>query len=304
MSAWITHLILAGSWICGTSIMSILVFSSFWIGWYRLGTFFILIATRQFYPPRVRAWPRFHQFLIDLKPRNYYASAKLRFPSKKIEKKNCMLCFHPHGITSSGFTFQGVYAPELAELNISWFVARAIFWLPLFSIVSLWHGKIFSADKNTMTRYMKTRQNLGFIPGGFEEATICRFGVERVYIQNRKGFIKLALRYGYSIYPVYTFGESFAYYTFPYFEKFRLWLNKQKIPTVAFFGNPFCPFLARPNIHLLTCIGECLELPHLPEPTTAQIDHWHRAYVDALCNLFERHKLEAGYPPEASLELL
>ena len=36
-------------------------------------------------------------------------------------------------------------------------------------------------------------------------------GRERVYVRRRKGFVKLALRYGYTIYPIYTFGESHTY---------------------------------------------------------------------------------------------
>lgn len=37
-------------------------------------------------------------------------------------------------------------------------------------------------------------KNLAIIPGGFEEATLMEYGVERVVLKARKGFIKYALR--------------------------------------------------------------------------------------------------------------
>ena len=61
---------------------------------------------------------------------------------------------------------------------------------------------------------MTERRHVALLPGGFEEASIVEPGRERVYVRRRKGFVKLALRYGYTIYPIYTFGESEAYRTF------------------------------------------------------------------------------------------
>jgi hypothetical protein len=37
-------------------------------------------------------------------------------------------------------------------------------------------------------------KSLAIIPGGFEEATLMEYGVERVVLTSRKGFIKYALR--------------------------------------------------------------------------------------------------------------
>lgn len=40
------------------------------------------------------------------------------------------------------------------------------------------------------------------VPGGYEEATLTTPKELRVYIKERKGFIKYALKYGYTIRPV------------------------------------------------------------------------------------------------------
>ncbi|CAE7444759.1 DGAT2D, partial [Symbiodinium necroappetens] len=93
--------------------------------------------------------------------------------------------------------------------------------------------------------------------------------------------------------PRYTFGESETYFTLGGFEKLRLWLNGKGIPTVCFWGLPWCPLLPRRHLKLLTFVGPALELPKLPEPTTQQVDEWHQKYVEALRELFDRHKAEA-----------
>lgn len=40
------------------------------------------------------------------------------------------------------------------------------------------------------------------------QATLNTKSENRIFIKNRKGFIKYALEYGTSIYPTFTFGEN------------------------------------------------------------------------------------------------
>ena len=40
---------------------------------------------------------------------------------------------------------------------------------------------------------MKKRKNITILPGGFEEATLTSHKEYRVFIKNRKGFVKYAL---------------------------------------------------------------------------------------------------------------
>ena len=58
---------------------------------------------------------------------------------------------------------------------------------------------------------MKEEKNIYFVPGGFECATITKYGEDRVFIKNRKGFIKYALEFGYTVHPMYCFGENKIY---------------------------------------------------------------------------------------------
>ena len=124
----------------------------------------------------------------------------------------------------------------------------------------------------------------------------------------RKGLIKYALRHGYAVTPIWTFGESETYWTFTGMLKQRLALNAYSIPGVVFFGEPFFPLFPRHKSVCLTYVGEPLQMPDCgPEPTDAQVDEWHGEYMDALRELYAKHKAEANAEgagrAEATLEI-
>ncbi|KAG6609414.1 Diacylglycerol acyltransferase [Phytophthora cinnamomi] len=160
-----------------------------------------------------------------------------------------------------------------------------------------------SVAKTTFHRFMPTGQNVCLIPGGFEEATLYERGKHRVYIKKRFGFIKLALQYGYKVHPVYTFGEEYAYHTFPHLLKLRLKLNQVKLPGVIFYGLPQCFFLPCSDVDLITVVGEALVLPRIEHPTKDDVQKYHTQYVQALQKLFDKYKSVFAVDPDAKLEV-
>ena len=121
-----------------------------------------------------------------------------------------------------------------------------------------------------------------------------------------QGFIKFALQHGYSVHPVYTFGEERTYWAFTPLRSLRLALNRLRLPAVLFLGAPrlaALPFLPDPAARLLTVVGPPLRLPRIDAPSPADVSLWHSKYCDALLRLFDDHKQQAGCP-DAQLELL
>ena len=49
------------------------------------------------------------------------------------------------------------------------------------------------------------------------------------------------------------------------------------------------------SVRLTYARGRPLGLPHIPEPTEAEIDHWHAVYCERVKELFERYK---GFNPD------
>lgn len=92
-------------------------------------------------------------------------------------------------------------------------------------------------------------------PGGFEEATLTTPKELRVFIKDRKGFLKYGLTYGYTIYPTLIYNEHKAFWTLDYFTKFRLLMNKIKMPSVLFGGGFLWVFIP-PSLDMVTIVGK------------------------------------------------
>jgi 2-acylglycerol O-acyltransferase 2 len=173
--------------------------------------------------------------------------------------------------------------------------------LPFISDFGKWTD-LASASKKNMLSLMKRGTNLAMIPGGFQEATLYERGRHRVYIKDRKGFVKYALQYGYKVVPCYAFGEEFSYWQLSFGKSFGLWLNKYNLPGVLFVGK-FFSFMPDYNMDFTVVVGKALDFPHLPEPTDDDVERYHGIYVKALSDLFERNKGKYAQPG-ATLEVL
>ncbi|GMF56785.1 unnamed protein product [Phytophthora fragariaefolia] len=213
-----------------------------------------------------------------------------------------LFAFHPHGVLSNGFAINGAHHMTFERAECRWLVAENLFWFPMLREILNWMD-FSSVAKATFQRVMPTGQNVGLIPGGFEEATLYRRGKHRVYIKKRVGFIKMALQYGYKVHPVYTFGEEYAYHAFPSLLQLRLKLNEYKLPGVVFFGRLNCCYLPRPDVDLITVVGKPLMLPHIENPTREDVKKYHDQYIEALQSLFDRYKSVYAVDPNATLEV-
>lgn len=99
-----------------------------------------------------------------------------------------------------------------------------------------WWG-VQSVDSKNMQKLMDQRKNIAIIPGGYEEATLTNPKIFRIFIKQRKGFIKMALKHGYQVCPVVNLGEHQIYRTVESFKSFRLFLNRFKIPAVIHYSK-------------------------------------------------------------------
>jgi 2-acylglycerol O-acyltransferase 2 len=123
---------------------------------------------------------------------------------------------HPHGVLTAGWTWNMFFNKDFHKMTgkVGFLMDEGLrIKNPTFRLMadwcesdSQWAG---SATRSVMLKAMeKGDSSLALLPGGFQEATLCAMGKDRVYIKGRAGFVKYCLMHGYAITPVYTFGES------------------------------------------------------------------------------------------------
>ncbi|GMH57156.1 hypothetical protein TrRE_jg12313 [Triparma retinervis] len=142
-----------------------------------------------------------------------FKSSQRRFRHIPTKDDPGIVLYHPHGMFSWGFANGGAWNFFYYQRGFQGLVASSLLHAPGFRLLFVkLLGGINSAEKPELVRKMKNKESFGLIPGGFHEATIAYPGTSRVFLKNRKGFVKYALQHGFTLTPVYTFGESATYW--------------------------------------------------------------------------------------------
>ena len=235
----------------------------------------------------IQKWEMYTKLVSYFRIHEYYKSYTLII-EEEIRSEKVLLCTHPHGIISLSMA----NALNLHDSPLKNFIicgTRFVRYLPLSGIFVRWAG-IEGVDHQHFQDFMNKGKNILFVPGGFECATLTNHRKDRVFIKNRKGFIKYSLRYGYKIYPCYNFNENKLFYTFNGLESVMFYLNKIKMPGCFFFGKFL--FFPRNDLDLCTVIGKPLELPVIQNPSKEDVNKYHKMYIDSLLSLYNRYKGE------------
>uniref|UniRef100_A0A8C3VPU2 Acyltransferase n=1 Tax=Catagonus wagneri TaxID=51154 RepID=A0A8C3VPU2_9CETA len=232
--------------------------------------------------------------------------------------RNYLAGFHPHGVLavgaftnlcteSTGFSsiFPGI-RPHLMMLNL-WFQ------VPFFRDYIM-SGGLVTSDTESAAHILsrKTGGNLlGIIIGGSQEALNARPGAYTLKLRNRKGFIRLALRHGAALVPVFSFGENdlFDQVENPPGSRLRWCQDRlQRIMGISLplfhgcgvFQDSFGVLPYRRPI--TTVVGTPIEVQKTPSPSQEEVDRLHQRYMEELSKLFEAHKLKYNVPSNQHLE--
>ena len=135
--------------------------------------------------------------------------------------------------------------------------------------------------------------------GGAAEAFLSTPSSYKLKLATRKGFVKMALKTGASLVPVFSFGETKLFEQkrptpgskmFNLQERARNWFGFAPVIFKGRWFNPLMPFRTPVD----TVVGAAIDVPKIEKPTQEDIDHWHKVYLDELIKLFESHKEQFG----------
>jgi len=151
-----------------------------------------------------------------------------------------------------------------------------------------------SANKSTLKNTLRD-QSVVLIAGGAAEALHAQRDTMKLYLKNRKGFVRLAMETKKSLIPCIGFGENEIYDTLVTSKGdigwrgfiWRLQESFMRITSVSppIITNPF----PRP-VKLTTVVGA-----PLPLDESKSVDENHVVYLDALRQLYHKHAKDLGY---------
>ena len=171
-----------------------------------------------------------------------------------------------------------------------------------------------SANKSTLIKTLQhpQKRSIVLVPGGAAEALMAHPGTFKLYLRNRRGFVKLAVETNTPLVPVLGFGENELFYTLDFSDQettnsngqqegneqstligrlhSKLWSVQQRIRKTLSFSTPIFNPIPKQDMNVTVVVG--LPLPIDPNKT---IDEHHALYVERLQALFEKHKGPCGY---------
>ncbi|TKS93357.1 2-acylglycerol O-acyltransferase 2-A [Collichthys lucidus] len=235
-------------------------------------------------------------------------------------KKNYIFGFHPHGVlVAGGFGNFCTEATGFSRLfpGLKSHLLMLPFWfrVPLFRDYIMCGGLV-SSCKSSLS-YLVSRPEGGNVAviavGGAPEALDARPGALTLQVRNRKGFIKLALKHGAQLVPVFSFGENelFDQMENPTGSPLRKLQNRlQSIMGVAMplfhargvFQYSFGLMPYRKPIY--TVVGKPISVVQTPSPSSEDIECLHKVYLQSLTELFEQHKQTYGLTEDQHLTFI
>uniref|UniRef100_A0A8C5RV22 Acyltransferase n=1 Tax=Laticauda laticaudata TaxID=8630 RepID=A0A8C5RV22_LATLA len=232
---------------------------------------------------------------------------------------NYLFGFHPHGVLVAG-AFGNFCTEATGFSRLFPGLTPHLLMLPFWFKVPFFRDYLMSS-KGALSHPVSASHLLGhegggqvavIAVGGPPESLDAHPGALTLQLRSRKGFIKMALRHGAALVPVFSFGENELFNQVPNPQGSivrRLQERLQKAMGVALplfhargvfqYSFGFLPF-RRP---IYTVVGAPITVPKMPHPSREAIDELHETYLEKLTQLFEEQKAKYGLPQDKHLTL-
>ncbi|XP_040006748.1 2-acylglycerol O-acyltransferase 3b [Xiphias gladius] len=289
-----------------------LMFTSWWL----LSTLYFIWLVMDWQTPErggrrtsaVRKW-RVWEHFRDFFPIKLVKTAELN------PNKNYILGCHPHGIMCTGAftcfcTDSCGFAEAFPGVRPSLAILAGLFRIPLLREYIMSAG-ICPVSKPSLVHLLSKcgkGNAVVIVIGGAAESLASSPGVNTVVVEQRKGFVKVALEFGADLVPVYSFGENeiFKQVIFSEGSLCRrlqdLFKNIIGFAPCLFVGEclAFLPY----RTPVTTIVGSPISVPKRVTPTEEEVDHYHRLYMEALSKLFHEHKVSCGLSESHKLRII
>lgn len=209
--------------------------------------------------------------------------------------------YHPHGIIGmgavGGIATEGAgWSKLFPGIPVRLLTLRSNFFLPFYREYLLSIGAC-SVSRSSCMRLLRNNNPICIVLGGARESLLAKPGKMDLILNNRFGFVKIALRTGASMVPVLAYGETNIYQQLnpdnsdgP-LQKYHKFMTKYMGFTIPLFhargvfnyNKGILPY--RNPIDIV--VGDAVDVPLIKEPTDEQVKHYHGLYVSALRKLYD-----------------
>ncbi|KAG6453596.1 2-acylglycerol O-acyltransferase 1 isoform X2 [Manduca sexta] len=221
--------------------------------------------------------------------------------------KNYLFACYPHGIFSSGaygsFATNGANFPKLFPgMSAHLIVLGGHFLVPFFRDLILALGLCSSSQESILYLLDPKRYQgncVAIMVGGAAEALDSHPGKYKIILSRRKGFIRVAMKSGASLVPVFSFGETDVFRPIDnpengilrrIQEKVRVWTGISPMFPLGRGVFQYSFGVVPIRTPVTTVVGEPMEVKKNLEPTSEEIDAVHAEFSKRLTELFEREK--------------
>eukprot|EP00615_Pteridomonas_danica_P004868 CAMPEP_0114336176 /NCGR_PEP_ID=MMETSP0101-20121206/5532_1 /TAXON_ID=38822 ORGANISM="Pteridomonas danica, Strain PT" /NCGR_SAMPLE_ID=MMETSP0101 /ASSEMBLY_ACC=CAM_ASM_000211 /LENGTH=250 /DNA_ID=CAMNT_0001468011 /DNA_START=332 /DNA_END=1084 /DNA_ORIENTATION=+ len=210
--------------------------------------------------------------------------------------KKVVACYNPHGSFATGGICYAMAEfrlhPVISKLEGNLMAASVIFYVPIMRELLLILG-CRDAGKKTIASLLEKNRSLGCSPGGTWEQLHTDSAQEQCFVMPNVGFLRLAMKHGRPVVPIYAFGENQLYTTYNIGLDFRKWLARKYHLGVSVatgrFGLPF-PLLPHPT-KVTIVSGLSVDLGPVNEnPTVEELAVAFEKYSAELHRVFEKYK--------------
>ena len=168
---------------------------------------------------------------------------------KMLKDKSLLACF-PHGLFVGGF----IMGSNVVKNKC---VSSLVLEIPIFGDICKTIFK--SVSKDSMKSIMSKGESLSLLPGGFNEIYMMENYKYNIHVPS--GFIALAIKYNYTIYPMLSLGENETYKTIPIpksiFRYLKRFIKILPVPIIMPFGKwmTFIPI----SVPIITYYGKPID---------------------------------------------
>lgn len=226
----------------------------------------------------------------------------------KVDKDGtAIFACEPHDVLPySTFCFSPFfgYLPGRLNSTANVLMTGAVFRIPILKQVYSWVGGQ-PVDKATFRKRLSQNKMVSFVPGGVQEVLFVDPEKPNdivLFLQSRKGFIKLALEKGVPIIPVFMFGLMGGYrgILFPKSQWATKLGRKIGFMPVIYFGRWWIPLGIPFPTKMHVVVGKPIDIPclvgkgdnnNITNIPKEEVDKYHKLYIEKTIELFERHKV-------------